>query len=72
MIPAGTVGNDHDLKSVSERWYSDDIKALVRSSNSDPRFGSLKYELTNISQALPDPSLFQLPAGFTLLTEDKK
>ncbi len=72
IIPAGTVGNDHDLKAVSERWYSDDIKALLKSSSSDPRYGSLKYELTNISQAPPDPSLFQLPAGMTLLTDEKK
>ena len=72
VIPAGAVGNDHELKSVSERWYSDDIKALVRSSASDPRFGALKYELTNISQAPPDPALFQLPAGFALITDKDK
>jgi hypothetical protein len=70
-IPPGTLGNDHDLKSVNERWYSDDIKVLVRSSSSDPRFGSLKYELTNISQTPPDPSLFQVPAGFTLIADKK-
>ena len=71
VIPAGAFGNDHELKAVNERWYSDDIKALVKSSSSDPRYGALKYELTNISQAPPDPSLFQLPAGFTLITENK-
>lgn len=70
-IPAGTVGNDHDLKTVNERWYSDEVKVLVRSSRSDPRFGSLRYELTNISQTAPDPALFQVPAGFTLLAEKK-
>ncbi len=72
VIPAGAFGNDHELKAVNESWYSNDIKALVKSSSSDPRYGALRYELTNISQAPPDPSLFQLPAGFTLLTEDKK
>ncbi len=71
VIPAGAVGNDHELKVVSERWYSDDLKALVKSSASDPRFGALKYELTNISQTPPDPSLFQLPADFSLLNDTK-
>ena len=64
-IHAGTLGNDHDLKVVNERWYSDDLKLLVKSSNSDPRFGLATYELTNISQAEPDPALFQIPAGYT-------
>jgi hypothetical protein len=64
-IPAGTIGNDHDLKVVNERWYSDDLKLLLKSSNSDPRFGVTTYELTDISQSLPDPVLFQIPADYT-------
>lgn len=64
-IPAGTFGNDHDLKVVNERWYSDDLKLLLKSTNSDPRFGVTTYELTDISQAPPDPALFQIPAGYT-------
>jgi hypothetical protein len=64
-IPAGTLGNDRDLKVVNERWYSDDLKLLLKSSNSDPRFGVTTYELTDISQAPPDPALFQIPAGYT-------
>jgi hypothetical protein len=64
-IPSGTIGNDHDLKVVNERWYSDDLKLLLKSSNSDPRFGVTTYELTGISQAPPDPALFQVPAGYT-------
>jgi hypothetical protein len=64
-IPAGTIGNDHDLKVVNERWYSDDLKLLLKSSNSDPRFGTTTYELTDISQAAPDPTLFQIPADYT-------
>jgi hypothetical protein len=64
-IPAGTFGNDRDLKVVNERWFSDDLKLLVKSSNCDPRFGVTTYELTNIVQAQPDPALFQPPADYT-------
>jgi hypothetical protein len=64
-IPSGTLGNDRDLKVVNERWYSDELKLLLKSSNSDPRFGVTTYELTDISQAPPDPALFQIPAGYT-------
>jgi hypothetical protein len=63
-IPAGSIGNDQDLKVVNERWTSDDLKLLIRSSNSDPRFGVSTYELTNIVQGEPDFSLFQLPSDY--------
>lgn len=64
-IPTGAIGNDRDLKVVNERWFSDSLKILVKSSNSDPRFGVTTYELTNISQTVPDPALFQIPADYT-------
>jgi hypothetical protein len=63
-IPAGTLGNDRDVKVVSERWYSDVLQVLVKTVNSDPRFGVTTYDLTNIVQGSPDPSLFQIPTDF--------
>jgi len=65
-IPAGQIGNDRDIRIVSERWYSTDLQMLVRSSNDDPRFGKTTYELTNIVQEAQDPSLFQIPADFNV------
>jgi len=67
-IPAGTFGNNRDLKVVNERWYSDDMHILLKSSNSDPRFGTTTYELTDLVQAPPDPSLFQVPGDYRLRT----
>jgi len=66
IIPTGTFGNDHDLKSVTERWVSEDLHVLVKSVYTDSRTGQTVYDLINISQAPPDPSLFQLPAGYTV------
>jgi hypothetical protein len=63
-IPAGTFGNDRDVKIVNERWYSDELQLLLKSSNNDPRYGTTTYELTNILQAPPDPALFQIPADY--------
>jgi hypothetical protein len=63
-IPANAIGNEAPLRVVNERWYSDDYKLLVKSSNSDPRFGVTTYELRNIVQAAPDPSVFQIPADY--------
>ncbi|MDE3199057.1 MAG: hypothetical protein KGN84_22095, partial [Acidobacteriota bacterium] len=60
-IEAGKIGNDRPITIVSERWYSTDLEMMVKSTNSDPRFGDTSFELTNIQQTPPDPSLFQIP-----------
>ena len=65
-IPVSAVGNAHEIKVVDERWYSNELGALVKSSTSDPRFGVSSYELTNIIQSDPDESLFQIPADYVL------
>ncbi len=64
-IPAHAVGNDRDILVVNERWYSDDLMVLVKSTNDDPRFGTSSYELKDVNRNDPDPSLFKLPEGFT-------
>ncbi len=64
-IATGQIGNDRPIQVVSERWFSTDLQMLVKSSNSDPRFGETTYNLTNINQVAPDPSLFQIPADYT-------
>ena len=61
-IPAGQIGNDRPIQIVSERWYSADLQMNVKTTNSDPRFGETTYQLTNILQAAPDPTLFEIPA----------
>jgi hypothetical protein len=65
-IPVGKIGNDRAISVVSERWYSDDLQMLVKSTSSDPRFGDSTYQLTNIVQTSPDPSLFQIPGDYTI------
>lgn len=64
-IPAGAIGNDREIHVVNERWYSDDLMVLVKSSNNDPRFGTTTYELKDVKRGEPDPWLFRVPDGFT-------
>lgn len=66
-IPQGSIGNNRDIHVVNERWYSEDLQMLVKSVNTDPRFGEDTYELLNISRTEPDPTLFQVPAGYTVM-----
>jgi len=65
-VPAHQIGNDRDLQIVDERWYSSDLQMLIRSLNSDPRFGETTYQLTNIVRAPQDPALFRVPADYTI------
>jgi hypothetical protein len=65
-IPKGEIGNDRDLKVINERWTSDDLQLLIKSTNTDPRYGDTSYELSGISLAGPDKALFEIPADYTI------
>jgi hypothetical protein len=66
VIPAGQMGNELPLTITSEEWSSPELKVLVMTHHSDPRTGESSYRLTNIVRAEPDPSLFQVPPGYTI------
>ena len=54
-IAAGQIGNELPINIVSERWFSPELKLLVMSRQSDPRFGETTYRLTNIARSEPSP-----------------
>jgi hypothetical protein len=58
------MGNDKDIMITRETWYSSDLKLVLQSAQDDPRFGETTYSLTNIQRNEPDPTLFQVPAGY--------
>jgi len=65
-VPEGAFGNDREIKIINEHWYSETLEVLLKSSNSDPRFGITTYDLTGIRQTTPDPGLFQAPSDYRL------
>lgn len=65
-IPAGAIGNERPLETISENWTSSELHTLVLSKHSDPRFGETVYRLTDIQRNEPDPSLFQVPSDYRL------
>jgi len=68
-IAAGKIGNDRPIETVYEKWYSDELQMVVFSKSSDPRFGEQTYRLTNINRSEPDPSLFEKPAGYKVVSD---
>jgi len=65
-IAAGQIGNDKPLQVVFERWYSPDLQVVVKSTRTDPRFGTTTYTLSNIKRTEPAATLFTVPADYTV------
>jgi hypothetical protein len=69
-VEIGAIGNDRPLTTLSESWYSDELKTEVMSRRNDPRTGESNFRLTNINRGEPASYLFQVPSGYTV-TERK-
>jgi hypothetical protein len=65
-IAAGVIGNDNAIQVVSERWFSPDLQTVVKSTRTDPRFGTTTFSLTNIQKAEPAATLFAVPADYAV------
>jgi hypothetical protein len=65
-IPAGAIGNVKPINIVNERWYSPELQVYVMTKRMDPRFGETVHQLTSINRQEPAPTLFQVPADYTV------
>jgi hypothetical protein len=65
-LPVGMEGNDRPLTTVSERWISKELNLLVLSKTTSPAVGEETVRLINISRDDPDPTLFRIPADYTI------
>jgi TonB family protein len=71
-MPAGTIGNDRPIETVNETWYSPELKIMILSKRSDPRFGESTYSVTNIIRSEPYAELFLPPSDYKLIDGDSK
>jgi len=65
-IPVGQIGNDQPIQIVFERWYSPDLQMVVKSTRTDPRFGTTTYTLSNVQRTEPAAALFTVPSDYTV------
>jgi hypothetical protein len=65
-IAAGQIGNDKPIQIVFERWYSPVLQVMVKSTRTDPRFGTTTYTLTNVQRTEPAAALFTVPSDYTV------
>ena len=64
-IPAGKVGNDRPLVITTEEWYSPQLQMVVSRTHTDPRFGTMTFQLNNINLNEPPQSMFAVPEDYT-------
>jgi hypothetical protein len=66
-IPAGQIGNEGPITVTSEQWVSEELGVLVSSTQHDPMMGDTRFQLSQVQRAEPDPSLFAVPADYTVI-----
>jgi hypothetical protein len=71
-MPVGAIGNDRPIETVNETCYSPELKIMILSKRSDPRFGESTYSVTNITRSEPYAELFLPPSDYKLIDDDSK
>lgn len=67
VFPVGLFGNDRPITRTCESWEPEvDLGTPVLYKCSDPRFGDSTTRMTNIILTEPDPTLFQVPPGYSI------
>jgi hypothetical protein len=67
VIEIGAIGNNAPMTITREFWYSPQLGVNIVSKLQDPRFGIQDFELSDLNVGDPDPKLFQVPEGSTVL-----
>ncbi len=52
---------------IDEHWYSEELALNLLSIRKDPRFGKQTFKVAKITLGEPDPKLFELPAGYSVV-----
>ena len=63
VIESGAIGNDSPLLVKREYWYSPKLGVNLISKRQDPRFGTQKFEVSDVVLGQPSARLFEVPKG---------
>ena len=66
IIDAGSMGNDKPIISVTETWFSPELKMTVLTETDDGQSGHSTMKLVNITRTEPVAQLFQVPSDYTV------
>jgi hypothetical protein len=71
MYPVGSAGNDREIETVFDYWYSPELKVNVLGKRIDPRAGTQRATLKGIRRGEPEASLFEIPADYRVIGPEK-
>ncbi len=63
-ISAGTMGNEEPIVSISDNWFSTDLKVTVLTESDDGQSGHSTMKLVNIVRSEPNAALFRIPPDY--------
>jgi hypothetical protein len=63
-IPAQASGTGREVKITDEFWSSEDLHMNLLERHTDVRGGQQTVAISSIKTEEPDPSLFEVPAGY--------
>jgi hypothetical protein len=64
-IPVGVLGNEKPITSTLEEWKSAELGIPVQIIEQSSIGGRLIYDLQDVQETEPDPSLFTVPSNYT-------
>jgi hypothetical protein len=67
--PGGMQGNDGPITTTREEWRSLTLQLSVLTVNFNPASGTSTATIANLTTSEPDPALFFVPAGYTIVDE---
>lgn len=70
-LAAGAVGNEKPIGMTIEQWYSPDLGLIISKTNQGTAGGSATSRITELVQGEPDPSLFTVPADYTIRSQPR-
>ncbi len=66
VVKAGMDGNDRDLVTTIQSWYSSKLHIPMYTITDDWKTGLRKFEVVDLSLAEPDPAIFHVPEGYSV------
>ena len=67
VIPTGEIGNDSPVHTTREFWFAPKLGLNLISIRDDPRFGTQRFDLSDIVLGEPDTKLFSPPEGSRII-----
>jgi hypothetical protein len=64
-IPIGVLGNEKPITSTLEEWQSAELGIPVQVTEQSSIGGQLTFNLQDVQETEPDPSLFTVPSNYT-------